>query len=208
MAAASMLKSSNGLRRFAMASNGAATAARQRWHFSSSKTSTMKTEEAFVKVLQMRGIRNAFGNVRLGLFPEAGVKFQDCTHECNAGITNGYSRNFGSMSMMVLENGPGITNLVTLVEKAYSNQKPLLLVTPQAASKTNGQDASQEVEQMETCKDFVCYQEEVRDPNEIFEALNRVIGKAFRESAPAQICIAQDMWSKVIDPPSPASTSV
>lgn len=35
-------------------------------------------------------------------------------------------------SMMIAQNGPGITNFVTPVKTAYWNHTPLLLVTPQA----------------------------------------------------------------------------
>merc|ERR1712217_615417 len=75
----------------------------------------------------------------------------------------------------------------------------MLLFTPQAANKTIGQGGFQEVEQMAMFKDCVCYQEEVRDPTRIAEVLNRVIEKAIRGSAPAQINIPRDMWTKVID---------
>ncbi|WP_069298604.1 sulfoacetaldehyde acetyltransferase [Neptunicoccus sediminis] len=166
----------------------------------------MTTEEAFVKVLQMHGIEHAFGIIGSAmmpisdLFPEAGIKFWDCAHECNAGMmSDGYTRASGKMSMMVAQNGPGITNFVTPVKTAYWNHTPLLLVTPQAANKTIGQGGFQEVEQMKLFEDMVAYQEEVRDPSRIAEVLNRVIENAFRASAPAQINIPRDYWTQVID---------
>jgi len=48
-------------------------------------------------------------------------------------------------------------------------------------------------------QDMVCYQEEVRDPTRIAEVLNRVIEKAWRGSAPAQINVPRDFWTQVID---------
>lgn len=48
-------------------------------------------------------------------------------------------------------------------------------------------------------EDSVCYQEEVRDPVRVIEVLNRVIEKAIRCSAPAQINIPRDVWTKVIE---------
>ncbi|MBR9865443.1 MAG: sulfoacetaldehyde acetyltransferase [Rhodobacteraceae bacterium] len=166
----------------------------------------MTTEEAFVKVLQMHGIEHAFGIIGSAmmpisdLFPAAGIKFWDCAHECNAGMmSDGYTRASGKMSMMVAQNGPGITNFVTPVKTAYWNHTPLLLVTPQAANKTIGQGGFQEVEQMKLFEDMVAYQEEVRDPSRIAEVLNRVIENAFRASAPAQINIPRDYWTQVID---------
>ena len=39
----------------------------------------------------------------------------------------------------------------------------------------------------------------MRDPTRVAEVLNRVISKAFKGSAPAQINIPRDMWTQVID---------
>jgi len=166
----------------------------------------MTTEEAFVKVLQTHGIEQAFGIIGSAfmpisdLFPAAGITFWDVAHETNGGlIADGYTRATGKMSMVIAQNGPGITGLVTPIKTAYWNHTPLLLVTPQAANKTIGQGGFQEVEQMNLFKDMVCYQEEVRDPSRMAEVLNRVIEKAIRGSAPAQINVPRDYWTQVID---------
>ena len=166
----------------------------------------MTTEEAFIKVLQMHGIEHAFGIIGSAfmpisdLFPKAGITFWDVAHETNGGlIADGYTRSTGKMSMVIAQNGPGITGLVTPIKTAYWNHTPLLLVTPQAANKTMGQGGFQEVEQMNLFKDMVCYQEEVRDPSRMAEVLNRVIEKAIRGSAPAQINVPRDYWTQVID---------
>ena len=166
----------------------------------------MTTEEAFIKVLQMHGIEHAFGIIGSAfmpisdLFPKAGITFWDVAHETNGGlIADGYTRATGKMSMVIAQNGPGITGLVTPIKTAYWNHTPLLLVTPQAANKTMGQGGFQEVEQMNLFKDMVCYQEEVRDPSRMAEVLNRVIEKAIRGSAPAQINVPRDYWTQVID---------
>ena len=171
----------------------------------------MTTEEAFVKVLQVHGIEHAFGIIGSAmmpisdLFPQAGITFWDAAHECNAGMmADGFTRATGKMSMMVAQNGPGITNFVTPVKTAYWNHTPLLLVTPQAANKTLGQGGFQEVEQMALFQDMVAYQEEVRDPSRIAETLNRVILQAKRASAPAQINVPRDFWTQVIDIELPA----
>ena len=171
----------------------------------------MTTEEAFVKVLQRHGIRDVFGIIGSAfmpisdLFPKAGIRFWDCAHEGSGGMmADGYTRASGKMSMMIAQNGPGITNFVTAVKTAYWNHTPLLLVTPQAANRTIGQGGFQEVEQMALFKDMVAYQEEVRDPARIPEVLNRVILNARRASAPAQINLPRDMFTQVIDVALPA----
>jgi len=166
----------------------------------------MTTEEAFVKTLQMHGIEHVFGIIGSAfmpisdLFPQAGIMFWDCAHEGSGGMmADGYTRASGKMSMMIAQNGPGITNFVTAVKTAYWNHTPLLLVTPQAANKTIGQGGFQEVEQMALFEDMVAYQEEVRDPTRVSEVLNRVISNAKRHSAPAQINMPRDFWTQVID---------
>ena len=166
----------------------------------------MTTEEAFVKVLQMHGIEHSFGIIGSAfmpisdLFPKAGITFWDVAHESNGGlIADGYTRSTGKISMCIAQNGPGITGLVTPIKTAYWNHTPMLLVTPQAANKTIGQGGFQEVEQMNLFKDMVCYQEEVRDPSRMAEVLNRVIEKAIRGSAPAQINVPRDYWTQVVN---------
>ncbi len=166
----------------------------------------MTTEEAFIKVLQMHGIEHAFGIIGSAmmpvsdLFPVAGITFWDCAHECNAGMmADGFTRASGKMAMAIAQNGPGITNFVTPIKTAYWNHTPMLLVTPQAANKTIGQGGFQEIQQMALFQDMVCYQEEVRDPTRVAETLNRVIEKAIRGSAPAQINVPRDFWTQVTD---------
>lgn len=171
----------------------------------------MTTEEAFIKVLQRHGIEHAFGIIGSAmmpisdLFPKAGITFWDCGHEGNAGMmADGFTRASGKISMLVAQNGPGITNFVTPVKTAYWNHTPLLLVTPQAANMTMGQGGFQEVPQMAIFEDMVAYQEEVLHPSRVAEVLNRVILKAKRASAPAQINIPRDFWTQVIDIELPA----
>ena len=166
----------------------------------------MTTEEAFVKVLQMHGIEQAFGIIGSAmmpvsdLFPKAGITFWDCAHETNAGlICDGFTRTTGKMAMAIAQNGPGVTGFVTAMKTAYWNHTPMLLVTPQAANRTIGQGGFQEVDQMAMFEEMVCYQEEVRDPVRMAEVLNRVIEKAWRGCAPAQINVPRDFWTQVID---------
>lgn len=166
----------------------------------------MTTEEAFVKVLQMHGIEHAFGIIGSAfmpisdLFPTAGITFWDVAHETNGGlICDGYTRATGKMGMAIAQNGPGVTGFVTAIKTAYWNHTPMLLVTPQAANRTIGQGGFQEVEQMAMFRDMVCYQEEVRHADRIAEVLNRVIEKAHRGSAPAQINVPRDFWTQVVD---------
>jgi sulfoacetaldehyde acetyltransferase len=175
----------------------------------------MTTEEGFVKVLQMHGIRHAFGIIGSAMMPvsdlfgKAGINFWDCAHETNGAlICDGYARSTGKMAMAIAQNGPGVTGFVTAVTTAYWNHTPMLVVTPQAANRTIGQGGFQEIDQMAMFENSVCYQEEVRDPIRIPEVLNRVIERAWRGSAPAQINVPRDFWTHVIDVELPQMVSL
>ena len=171
----------------------------------------MTTEEAFVKVLQMHGIEHAFGIIGSAfmpvsdLFPKAGITFWDVANENNGGfMADGFSRATGKMAMAIAQNGPGITGFVTSIKTAYWNHTPMLLVTPQAANKTIGQGGFQEMPQMAVFEDCVCYQEEVREPSRMAEVLDRVINRARRASAPAQINVPRDLFTHQVDIELPA----
>lgn len=101
----------------------------------------MTTEEAFVKVLQMHGIEHAFGIIGSAmmpisdLFPAAGIKFWDCAHEVNAGMSaDGYTRATGkNVDGDCTERARHHEHRDAIIT-AYWNHTPLLLVTPQAAN--------------------------------------------------------------------------
>ena len=97
----------------------------------------MTTEEAFIKVLQMHGVEHAFGIIGSAfmpisdLFPKAGITFWDVAHETNGGlIADGYTRATGKMSMVIAQNGPGITGLCLL----YTSPSPRDLSTSRMPS--------------------------------------------------------------------------
>jgi len=89
--------------------------------------SKMNTEEAFVKFLQMHGIKHAFGIIGSAmmpasdLFPKTGITFWDVAHECNGDImADGFTRASGKMSLAIAQNGPGITNFLPPIMTAFN----------------------------------------------------------------------------------------
>ena len=109
----------------------------------------MTTEEAFVKVLQMHGIEHAFGIIGSAfmpisdIFPDAGITFWDVAHETNGGlIADGYTRATGKMSMVIAQNGPGITGLVTpnTAQKVFIGVGKIRI--PPAASSAHAESAA------------------------------------------------------------------
>ena len=81
----------------------------------------------------------------------------------------------------------------------------MLLVTPQAANKTIGQGGFQEVRTDGRVSRHGRLPGRGARSGRIPEVLNRVICKAKRLSAPAQINMPRDFWTQVIDVPLPAA---
>src|SRR3546814_11477815 len=122
------------------------------------------------------------------LFPMAGIACWDVAHETNGGlICDGYTRASGKMAMAIAQNGHGVTGFVTAVKTAYWNHTPMLLVTPQAATRTTGQGGFQEVEPMPMFREMVCDAEEGGDPARVAEGQTRTISTDSSGHAPRRL---------------------
>jgi sulfoacetaldehyde acetyltransferase len=113
-------------------------------------------------------------------------------------MADGFTRATGKMSMMVAQNGPASPT-------SSPGEDRLLEPHPAAAGHAAGGQQDHRPGRLPgngadgLFEDMVAYQEEVRDPSRMAEVLNRVIMKAKRGSAPAQINIPRDFWTQVID---------
>ena len=171
----------------------------------------MTTEEAFVKVLQMHGIEHAFGIIGSAfmpisdLFPKAGITFWDCAHEGSGGMmADGFTRASGKMSMMIAQNGPGITNFVTAGENR--------LLEPHAAAAGHAAGGQQDHRpgRLPGSPADGAVQGHGRLQEEVRRSIARGRGaqpchhESKARSAPAQINMPRDFWTQVIDIELPA----
>ena len=86
-------------------------------------------------------INQYFGNPR----------FVSVQHEQNAvHMADGYSRVKNAPGVCVAQNGPGITNFVTGVAAAYWAHSPVVVITPETGSLTQGLGGFQETNQVGT----------------------------------------------------------
>ena len=53
-------------------------------------------------------------------------------------MADGYSRVLNKPGVCIAQNGPGITNFVTGVAAAYWAHSPVVVITPETGSLTNG----------------------------------------------------------------------
>jgi len=166
----------------------------------------MTSHEAFVEALRVQGVKYAFGIVGsafmpgLDVFERGGIRFVDVAHEQGAAhMADGYTRANGEVAVIIAQNGPGITNFVTAVAAAYWNHTPMIVVTPETATKTQGLGGFQETRQLPYFEEITCHQETLAHPTRMVETLNRCFQRARQHSAPVQFNIPRDMFTHVID---------
>ena len=95
----------------------------------------MSPAEAFVETLLAQGVEQVFGILGTGFLPAmdlfdlAGIRFVTVVHEQTAAhMADGYARSSGKHGVVAVQNGPGVTNLVTGIATAYSESNHLLTV--------------------------------------------------------------------------------
>ncbi|MGH6717727.1 MAG: sulfoacetaldehyde acetyltransferase [Alphaproteobacteria bacterium] len=157
--------------------------------------------EAFVETLVAHGVRHVFGIVgsaymdALDLFPAAGIRFISVAHEQGAGhMADGYSRVSGRHGVCIAQNGPGITNFVTAVAAAYWAHSPVVVVTPETGSATQGLGGFQETEQLPFFEKITKFQAHVNRSDRLAEMTSRCFDLALIERGPTQLNVPRDFF--------------
>lgn len=161
----------------------------------------MTASEAFVEQLAAEGttlvpgiVGSAFMDA-LDLFPEAGIRFLPVAHEQNAAhMADGYARVRNEPSVVIAQNGPGITNFVTAVAAAYWAHTPMVVVTPSAGSMGVGLGGFQETDQLPIFSKITKWQVQVNRPERMAELLRRAFYIAKAENGPVQVDIPRDYF--------------
>jgi sulfoacetaldehyde acetyltransferase len=161
----------------------------------------MTPSEAFVETLAAQGVTHVFGIVgsaymdALDLFPAAGIRFVSVAHEQGAGhMSDGFSRASGRHGVCIAQNGPGIANFVTAVAAAYWAHSPIVVITPETGSNTQGLGGFQETEQLPFFEKITKYQVHCPQQARIAELLSRCFDYALLERGPAQFNIPRDLF--------------
>ena len=86
-----------------------------------------------------------------------------------------YSRalNTGEPGVCIAQNGPGISNFVTGVAAAFWAHTPLVVITPETGSLTNGLGGFQETNQLPMFEEITKFQAHVPSPKRMAELTNR-----------------------------------
>jgi sulfoacetaldehyde acetyltransferase len=161
----------------------------------------MTASEAFVESLAAEGttlvpgiVGSAFMDA-LDLFPTAGIRFLPVAHEQNAvHMADGYARVSKKPSVVISQNGPGITNFVTGVAAAYWAHTPMVVVTPSAGTSGVGLGGFQETDQLPIFSKITKWQVQLNRPDRMAEIMRRAFYVAKAESGPVQVDIPRDYF--------------
>ena len=161
----------------------------------------MTPSEALVETLVANGVTDIFGIMgsafmdAMDIFAPAGIRFIPVVHEQGAGhMADGYSRVSGRHGVCIAQNGPGITNFVTAIAAAYWAHSPVVVITPETGSMSQGLGGFQEAQQLPFFETITKYQGHVANPARMAELTARCFDRAMFENGPTQLNIPRDFF--------------
>ena len=161
----------------------------------------MTPSEAFVETMVANDVTNIFGIMgsafmdAMDIFSPAGIRLIPVVHEQGAGhMADGFSRVSGNHGVVIGQNGPGISNCVTAIAAAYWAHSPVVIITPETGTMTQGLGGFQECNQLPMFQEFTKYQGHVTHPNRMAEYTGRCFDRALSEMGPTQLNIPRDYF--------------
>lgn len=151
----------------------------------------MTPSEAIVETLVAEGVDHVPGIVgsafmdMLDLFPAAGIDFIPVRHEQSAAhMEDAWGRITGRAGVVIGQNGPGITNMVTSVAAANLAHTPMVVISPSAGTNTIGWDGFQESGQVSIFRAITKATVEVTHPSRAADVLRTAFRLAYAERGP------------------------
>jgi sulfoacetaldehyde acetyltransferase len=161
----------------------------------------MTPSEAFVETLVAQGVDTMFGIMgsafmdAMDIFAPAGIRLIPVVHEQGAGhMADGYARASGRHGVVIGQNGPGISNAVTAIAAAYWAHSPVVVITPETGTMTQGLGGFQEAQQLPMFQEFTKYQAHVANSKRMAELTARAFDRAMLEMGPTQLNIPRDLF--------------
>ncbi len=166
----------------------------------------MTPSEAFVETLVANNVTKMFGIMgsafmdAMDIFAPAGIEMIPVVHEQGAAhMADGYSRVSGRHGVVIGQNGPGISNCVTAIAAAYWAHSPVVIITPETGTNSQGLGGFQEANQLPMFQEFTKYQGHVCNPARMAEFTGRCFDRAMSEMGPTQLNIPRDYFYGDID---------
>lgn len=166
----------------------------------------MTPSEAMVETLVANGVTDCFGIMgsafmdAMDIFTPAGIRLIPVVHEQGAGhMADGYARVSGRHGVCIAQNGPGITNFVTAIAAAYWAHSPVVCITPETGTNSQGLGGFQEAQQLPFFETITKYQVSVVNNTRMAELTARCFDRAVLENGPTQLNIPRDLFYGDID---------
>lgn len=166
-----------------------------------SKKMKMTPSEAIVETLVAEGVKEIYGIVgsafmdMLDLFPAAGIRFLPVRHEQSAAhMADAYTRVSGTAGVVIGQNGPGITNMVTSVAAANQAHTPMVIISPSAGTPTIGWDGFQEADQVSIFESITKETVRVTHTSRVADCLRTAFRIAYAERGPVLFDIPRDLF--------------
>jgi sulfoacetaldehyde acetyltransferase len=161
----------------------------------------MTPSEAIVETLVKEGVTHINGILGsafmdlLDLLPSAGIRFIPVRHEQSAAhMADAYTRVSGVAGVVIGQNGPGITNMVTSVAAAYQAHTPMVVISPSAGTPTVGWDGFQECDQVSVFKAITKATVQVPHVSRVADCLRTAFRIAYAERGPVLFDIPRDYF--------------
>lgn len=161
----------------------------------------MTPSEAIVETLVAEGVKEVSGIVgsafmdMLDLFPTAGIRFIPVRHEQSAAhMADAFTRVSGIAGVVIGQNGPGITNMVTSVAAANQAHTPMVIISPSAGTPTIGWDGFQEADQVSIFKSITKETVRVTHKSRVADCLRTAFRIAYAERGPVLYDIPRDLF--------------
>lgn len=161
----------------------------------------MTPSEAIVETLVAENVKEMYGILgsafmdMLDLLPAAGIDFIPVRHEqSSAHIADAYTRVSGTAGVVIGQNGPGITNMVTSVAAANMAHTPMVVISPSAGTPTIGWDGFQEADQVSIFKAITKETVRVTHPSRVADTLRTAFRIAYAERGPVLYDIPRDYF--------------
>jgi len=156
-----------------------------------------------------RNIKHVFGYSGgavlplLNEFKSNKIKFiKNSTEQCSGFVAEGYSKSLGLSipGVVVTTSGPGLTNMITPLQNAYSDGSPLIVISGQVPLKALGTDAFQECPATHLTKHCTKWNKLITNKDEIIDSMNMAFNISMSErKGPVHIDIPKDILLQKIN---------
>lgn len=169
----------------------------------------MKVSKYIYNFLKNKQINHVFGYSGgavlplLNEFRNNNIKFiKNSTEQCSGFLAEGYSKSQGLKvpGVVITTSGPGITNVITPLQNAYSDGSPLIVISGQVPTNALGTDAFQECPATKLTKHCTKWNKLILNKEEIIESMNIAYNISMScRKGPVHIDIPKDILLETIN---------